>query len=174
MRHLVLAAVTATILGLGACETATPYQALVPTAAKPEGYSQLQLQPDRWRVTYLAPRHAEHKAVSADLLRRAAQLTLDQGYDWFTAVGRDGETYRGQGDVGGISHPDWSDAESGFGSADWDPSRSDPTALPPGASRTPGWYEVSEEIVLHRGPLPQPGAGAFDGRAILARMSAKR
>lgn len=173
MKISIRIAIAASIVTLTACQTSAPYQALVPTAAKPEGYSQLQLQPDRWRVTYLAPRHVQHRAASADLLRRAAQLTVDQGYDWFTTAGQEGATYHGESG-GGVSHADWSDAETGFGTADWDPSRSDPTAPPPGTPHTPGWYEVSEEIVLHRGARPQPGTGAFDARAILARMSASR
>ncbi len=47
-------------------------------------------------MTYLGSRHNSLKAVETDLLRRAAQVTLNQGYDWFYAADREGVAYYGR------------------------------------------------------------------------------
>ena len=174
MKPLVLAA-AAVLVGLAACQTVPYYQPLVPGTAHPTGYSEVQLAPDRWRVTFLGAKRSSHKAVEADLLYRSAQLTLKQGADWFVTVDREGAAYRVVAEPNGegeIRQPDWRESVNGFGTANWnDPSRQDQEAEDRGAVHAAGWFEASADIVLYKGPKPADARGALDARAVQARLA---
>lgn len=64
---------------LAACATAAPYGA----ATKPggAGYSEMRIENDRYRVSYRGAANAEEANNRA--LYRAAELAVQQGYDWF-------------------------------------------------------------------------------------------
>jgi hypothetical protein len=71
-------------LVLSGCATPAVYA----PAAGPgrPGYSELKIENDRFRVTY---RDAANEAAAADYaLLRAAEVTLQQGYDWFVVDNR--------------------------------------------------------------------------------------
>ena len=75
------------ILGLAACASNPPYaRAPSPTA---QGYSEQMVSQDRWRVRYTGSRSMSPAQVQDYALLRAAQLTLEQGRDWFEVVSRD-------------------------------------------------------------------------------------
>jgi len=93
---------------LTACAgTPTPY---APTSSDGYGFREQQVETDRYIVTF-----AGNGSTSADLvadmaLRRAADLTLTHGFEWFEIVGRtdgaNGGSNRGSGvhiGVGGVS-----------------------------------------------------------------------
>ena len=42
----------ALLAGLSACATATPYQPNLPGSAVSGGYSEMRVEPDRWRVSF--------------------------------------------------------------------------------------------------------------------------
>mgnify|MGYP001352516697 CR=1 FL=1 len=67
-----------------ACES-TPYQRAV-TASK-EGYSEKRTSPDTFRVKYVANACTSDYAVRGYLRRRAAELTLQYGFRYFTILG---------------------------------------------------------------------------------------
>lgn len=74
---------------LAACGTATPYQPVgAPTSQGYGGYSDVQIQPDRWRVTFSGNDLTSRETVETYLLYRAAELTVQSGYDWFTTTQR--------------------------------------------------------------------------------------
>ncbi|AFV00480.1 CC0125/CC1285 family lipoprotein [Simiduia agarivorans] len=52
------------------------------------GYTDTALTENRYRINYKAKSHQSAKAKNYALLR-AAELTLDQGYDWFVVVDRE-------------------------------------------------------------------------------------
>lgn len=64
---------------LAACATSAPYGA----ASRPggAGYSEMRIENDRYRVTYRGAANAEEANNRA--LYRAAELAVQQGYDWF-------------------------------------------------------------------------------------------
>ena len=73
---------------LGACATATPYQ----EASKPgkfDGFSQTVIEQDRARVSFAGNSITDRDTVENYLLFRAAELTVEQGYDYFTLQERD-------------------------------------------------------------------------------------
>jgi hypothetical protein len=83
-RLLVVAALSA---ALAACAT-TP--TVFAPAAGPQavGFSELKIEPGRYRVTFRGGRGAPMAQVSDYALLRAADLTIADGYDWFRVVDR--------------------------------------------------------------------------------------
>lgn len=72
---------------LGACTMETPYQA----SEGRYGYSEQQLEEDRYRVIFTGNPSTPRETVQNYLLYRAAELTVQNGYDYFTIVDRDVE-----------------------------------------------------------------------------------
>jgi len=82
-----LIAPLAAALALCACASApTLYQ----PAAGPQsvGFSDVRIESDRYRVTFRGGPGAPPEQVSDYALLRAADLALEQGYDWFRVVDR--------------------------------------------------------------------------------------
>lgn len=75
------------LLLLQACATTSPYQ---PANKRGYGYSETQLSETQYRIDFKAWDVASGKAVNYAMLR-AAELTLEKGYDWFEAVDRKSE-----------------------------------------------------------------------------------
>lgn len=86
---------------LGACAS-TPTVFAPATRAGGVGYTDMKIEPGRYRVTFRGGAGATAAQVSDYALLRAAQLTLDDGYDWFQVVDR----YMAQ--VGNSSGPQFS------------------------------------------------------------------
>ena len=81
MKRLLLCAFAS--LSLAAC--ATPQPTLYQAAAGPQamGFSDYRIEPGRYRVTFRGAPGASAEQVADYALRRAADLTLADGYDWF-------------------------------------------------------------------------------------------
>lgn len=72
---------------LSACATATPYQ---PSAtATGYGYSEQQIEPNRARVSFRGNAITDREQVETYLLFRAAELTVEKGFDYFVVANRD-------------------------------------------------------------------------------------
>src|SRR5262245_31991715 len=84
-----VAGALALTLGLAACATPTPYQPSLPGQANGGGYSELRLEPNRFRVNFAGNSLTSRETVEGYLLFRAAELTVQQGYDWFSIVDRE-------------------------------------------------------------------------------------
>lgn len=89
-----------TALALSACAGPTLYK---PAAEDGDfGYSQQKLQENRYRITFAGNSNTDRETVQNYLLYRAAELTLEQGGDYFVVGTRDTErdvqtTYSGSG-----------------------------------------------------------------------------
>lgn len=81
IRKILLAAIAA---GLAACATSTPYQ----PADKPGGYgfSEQRIEANSYRITFRGNSMTTRETVENSLLYRAAELTLQNGYDYFIVV----------------------------------------------------------------------------------------
>ena len=75
---------------LVACSSATQYQAAEKRGG--QGYTETQLGKDRYRITFTGNSVTDKETVSDYALLRAAELTLQEGYDWFHLVARDNES----------------------------------------------------------------------------------
>jgi hypothetical protein len=69
---------------LQACASYSPYQ---PANHSAYGYSQTQLSDTQYRVDFKARDLEKGKAIDYAMLR-AAELTIEKGYDWFEIVDR--------------------------------------------------------------------------------------
>ena len=82
---------TLTLIGasvlLTACATATPYEA----ASRPgaSGYSSTQIENNRHAVSFSGNSLTDQETVETYLLYRAAELTVNSGYDYFTVAEKD-------------------------------------------------------------------------------------
>ncbi|OYX13449.1 MAG: hypothetical protein B7Z09_12400, partial [Brevundimonas diminuta] len=73
-------------LALGACATATPYQ---PVGSKGQGgYAEQRLESNRYAVSFSGNSVTSRDQVEMSLLLRSAELTVENGYDWFATVTR--------------------------------------------------------------------------------------
>ena len=84
MRSLAVCAVAA--LSVAACTTTTSYVA----APRPGGlgYAERPIENDRFRVSFRAASGATPQLAQDLALRRAAELTLERGFQWFTVTDR--------------------------------------------------------------------------------------
>jgi hypothetical protein len=84
MKRLTFSLIAASALMLSACASLAPYGPQ--QSARGQGFSEQRIEANRFRVTYNgvgAPGPVADRA-----LFRAAQLTVDQGYDWFEVTQR--------------------------------------------------------------------------------------
>mgnify|MGYP006171053179 CR=1 FL=1 len=106
-------------LALTACTTATPYQPDIAGQRVAGGYSEQRLGDGRYRVNFAGNSLTSRDRVEGYLLYRAAELTVQDGYDWFLIVDRLTER-----DVETYVHPDplyrpWYGGEYGYWRPHW-------------------------------------------------------
>lgn len=82
MRAIFLAAAASLALGLGACQSVTPYQPRV-AGARVGGYSEERIDAGHWKVRFSGNRATSRETVERYLVYRAAEITLAQGQEWF-------------------------------------------------------------------------------------------
>lgn len=183
MKRLLTAVAATAILALGACATATPYQPLARTGTTTGGYSERSLEANRWQVSFSGNSLTDRRTVESYLLYRAAELTVQQGYDWFSVIDRntdrDTRVYADPyfNDWGGYWGPSWRLYGGRFGGwsrwgywggwgpgfgPGWGPSAFD--------YRTVTKFEANAEIFMGRGPKPADDRRAFDARAVMERL----
>jgi hypothetical protein len=156
-------------LALAACATPSAYHA---RAEDQTGYAERQLSAEAWSVEYRGDRFDSADAVERHMLRRAAELTLQNGYDWFSQ--RDAmveseivvEARAPQASIAAVWRPRWR-RQSRFEWTDWDPRGAQPTDRAPPPPPASERFSAQAEIVMGRAPAPP---GAFDARAVLAPM----
>ncbi|WP_332774290.1 CC0125/CC1285 family lipoprotein [Phenylobacterium sp.] len=167
---------------VSACATATPYQPNIQGQAVSGGFSEQRLESDRFKVTFAGNSLTSRDTVEAYLLYRAAELTVQQGYDWFTIVERDVERDRRTyverdpfyrpwyGPSYGYWRPYWRYYGGGFGWRTWDPYWGDPFWADRMDVRTVEKFEATAEIVMRKGPKPADDARAFDARGVMENI----
>ena len=86
MSRLHLSSALAALLVLGACATATPYQAAI---GNQKGYANQQIETDRWQISFAGNSLTDRQTVETYLLYRAAELTDQEGFDYFGVIRRE-------------------------------------------------------------------------------------
>ncbi|MBR9825180.1 MAG: hypothetical protein GYB36_05170 [Alphaproteobacteria bacterium] len=147
----------------------TPYQ---PAVGSRWGYEETQIESNRFRVSFGGNSLTDRETVETYLLYRAAELTVEQGYDYFEVVQRatDSETRYLHSDpygygpyYGGFNvrysyyHPRW--GWRGWHDPFWDDVH----------TREITRFEASAEIIMGRGTKPNT-ANAFDARDVMANL----
>lgn len=163
-------------LAIAACATPTPYQPLTGSAG---GYASQRIETNRYRVFFAGNSMTSRERVENYLLFRAAELTLENGYDSFTivdhATDRNVETrvYPDPFPTGpyGYWRPSWryyGAYGGGYGWRSWNPWYGGPFWANSVDVSTIQRFEATAEIVLGRG-APQ-GARSFDARQVVANL----
>jgi hypothetical protein len=172
-------AATAT-LALAACATETTYRPATGSGFARTGYSDRQLEPNRYMVSFAGNSYTSRDTVERYLLFRAAELTVSRGYDNFILTDKDtdlrtrtyttpGASSFGYGRFGGFGGwgPSWRYRGRGFGWRSWNGFGSDPFWDRSVDVRTVDKFEANAEIILGRGPKPSDNERAFDARAVI-------
>ena len=142
---------------LAACASGpTPYQA----AQGGFGYSEQQIEDNRYRVSFAGNSATSRQTVEDYLLYRAAELTVQTGHDWFTVVDRHtAQEYAGYGGsptfgvgVGGGSNV-------GVG-----------MSFPVFGGGGSGRYTADMSILVQDGEKPQDDPEAYDAWAVISRL----
>jgi hypothetical protein len=181
MRRLIVALLAAASLtGLAACQTATPYQAATTTGRYATGFSDFRIDDGHWKVTFRGNSLTSRETVERYLLYRAAELTVQQGADWFETTDRQTERHS---DFIGVGDPFYS---SGFGLNygwgwrpawryhgphrwfGWSPWGGDPWGDDIDVQQIDR-YETSAEIAMGKGPAPSDHR-VFDARQVMANL----
>jgi hypothetical protein len=183
LRPALVAALAGATL-LGACVGATPYRPASGYGFNRTGFSDQQVEANRFAVSFAGNSYTSRETVERYLLFRAAQLTLESGNDHFILVDRDTDkqtrTYAtpglgyGGGFGGGFGYGHWSPSwryyGRGFGWRSWSPFYGDPFWDRSVDVRTVERYEANAEIVVGRGPKPRDNVRAFDARDVVDRL----
>lgn len=179
-RALVSAAAAALVALAGGCASPTPYQPLSSASRTAGGYSDQRLAEDRYRVTFAGNALTSRERVESYLLFRAAELTLEQGYDWFLVIDREMDheiereirpdpTYRpwfGYDDW----RPYWRYRTLNSGWRNWDPYHADPFFTRDVEVTTLERFEATAEIKLGRGTMPEGESQYLDAREVKAEI----
>lgn len=153
MKRLIFSAVAA--LSLAACATEpTRFQPAAPGHAV--GFSEMRIEPGRYRVTFQGGPGAPPAQVQDYALLRAAELALAEGYDWFRVTDRMTRQtgYSGSSlslGVGGTSFGRHSATGVGVG-----------TGIPLGGGPS---LSASLEVIMGKGARP-PGPDVYDARGV--------
>lgn len=128
-----------------------------PANGSDRGYSERQIEADRFRIRFDGGSDVSFEELENLALRRAADLTLEQGGDWFEIVSRssDGDNERPVRVGGSIGQP--------FGSRRYSGS-----SVGLGIQFAPGAGDktIYLEILIRSGPRPDIPE-AYDAREVL-------
>lgn len=136
------------------CTQPTPYQ----PATDGYGFSDQQIESDRYRVTFAGNMVTPRDTVQNYLLYRAAQLTRETGHDYFVIVDQGVErstVYQGTG-YGGFGTGPYGGGWLGGGSG---------TAYPIDS------YTAFADIVVASGPKPAGDVDAYGANDVLQRLA---
>lgn len=184
-RGALLAALGSGALLLAGCMTETPYRPATGSGFNRTGYSERQVEQNRFLVTFAGNTVTDRDTVERYLLYRAAQLTVQNDFDYFVMVQRDTDrqarTYStggggfggAYGGWGGYWGPSWGfygrggwrrfgggfgwGGYGGFGFDDFD-------------VRTVDRYEASAEIVMRKGAPGADEVRAFSARQVIEKI----
>lgn len=163
MSRLLVLVLTGTLL-LAGCATATPYQPV----NNGYGYSEQRLEADRYRVSFFGNDRTAYEDVTDYVLYRAAEITLDNGYDHFVVIDR---STQGQAQAGG-------GANLGLGLGGIRFGGNSALGISIGTSTRVGGgrgeaYRATADIQLRKGPKPDDAVQAFDARAVKANLESR-
>ncbi len=181
-RKLVLAALVSSTLLVAGCATETTYRPATGQGFNRTGYSDRQIEDNRFLVSFAGNSVTSRDTVERYLFFRAAELTLQNGYDYFLMADRDTDrqtqTYTtpglgyggfGYGGFGGYWGPSWRYGGGRFGRG-WGPWGAWGGGFNDFDIRTVDRYEATAEIVMRKGPIPRDNIRAFNAKQVVDRI----
>ncbi len=145
---------------LGACATSAPYGPA--TSANAKGYTVLPIENNRFRITY---KDNSEELARTRALRRAAEVTLERGDDWFQVV----TAYTDTGELSGGGGTSVSIGGSGGSSGRSSVGVGVGIALPLGGGAS-GPVEHVLEIITAPGAKPD-NPNAYDADDVLMNLA---
>ncbi|WP_323989733.1 CC0125/CC1285 family lipoprotein [Nguyenibacter sp. L1] len=155
-----IAAISGLIIAT-ACTHPTPYQ---PATKAGEGYTTQQIETNRFRISFRGNAETSRQTVDTYMLYRCAEVTLENGYDYFVIVNKavDKNTaYESYGDNlawGWRGGWGWRHGRGGVGP--WDGSGTS-------YSQPINSYDAIADIVLYHGTKPLNDLYAYDAREVM-------
>ena len=147
------------------CASPTPYG---PGSDTTRGYRERRIEEDRYRVTFDGNSLTRRETVETYLLFRAAELTLEKGYDYFVAAEMSTEASTEwaprRSTAWGYGH--W---HTGFGHCRG-PYFFGSYGYPAPYHGVRTVYRAVAYIVLRRGEKPADDPAAFDAREVMANL----
>jgi hypothetical protein len=165
-----LGAVLALTLCLAACETATPYQPLATTNAVDGGFTDKRLDDTHFRVTFQGNALTSREQVDNYLLYRAAELTVQNGFDWFEMIDRNTHD---QSTAFVVGDGYWSPAWRVHGHWGWGVWAGNFGPYDNADFESVDRYEAVADIGVGRGTRPADDTRAFDARQVMQNLSAQ-
>ncbi len=168
MRKSLLTILAATSLVAAACASQPAYR---PSSSyNGAGYSEQLIETNRYQVSFRGSTLTPRDDVETYLLLRAAELTLQTGFDYFVIVERDTESksklYRSGFGPGmsryGFGYSYFHPRSGWYGAYDpfWDgPNYNEVTK-----------YEATAEILMHKGTKPKDEVRAFDAQDVVRNV----
>jgi hypothetical protein len=148
--------IPALALALAACTTPTVFAPM--QGASGAGYAETRIDQDHWRITFRGGSDAGPERVADLALLRAAQLTLQQGDDWFRVTQRYGEALPPRGPTLSVG--------AGGGDYGWHGGSSFGVGvggIPLGGGPT---SVETIEVVMAKGPAPKGDPAAYDAHGV--------
>ena len=166
IRQIAIAAVGLSVLA--ACATAPIYRPA--DSARSTGYMEQKIEEGRYSVSFRGSSSTPREDVEAYLLYRAAELTLNHGFDHFIVVTR-GVDSKSQLRPSHLSVS----AHYGFGYSYYHPRYGwrgmyDPFWHDAPTYREVTRYEATAEIVMREGEKPADDEKAFDARDVMKNV----
>lgn len=185
-RTLVLAALASSTLLVAGCATETTYRPATGQGFNRTGYSDRQIEDNRFLISFAGNSVTSRDTVERYLFFRAAELTLQNGYDYFLMADRDTDrqtqTYTtpglgyggfgggfGYGGFGGYWGPSWRYGGGRFGGG-WGPWGAWGGGFNDFDIRTVDRFEATAEIVMRKGPIPRDNIRAFNAKQVVDRI----
>jgi hypothetical protein len=145
----------AAILLAGCATLETPYQPA--REGRGYGYTDQKLESNRYRVRFVGNDSTDREVVENYLLYRAAELTLQHGYDYFVVAdqGTEAQRYHYQSLSGGFG---------GWGRYYWGPRMG--LGVGYGIVDAATEYEGSMEVVMFKGKKKESEVKAFNAAEV--------
>lgn len=149
MRTLLLATALVLCATSASAETRTTYQPISQSFSH-SGYAETQIDTNRLRVSFRGKTGASRESVETNLLYRAAELTLQRGYDFFVVVDHNVDVQSEYSSVGPPLPP-----------------------IAPRRYREETRYAATSDVMMFRGMRPPNAPAAFDARSVHANLAAQ-
>lgn len=151
-----------TLAALAACATAVG-TAYGPADSKGYGYTETRIEADRYRIVFAGDGATPPNVVEDYALLRAAELAIENGYDWFRVVGRSMD----QSEKGGVG------LGAGFGGGGRNVGVGVGGNL--GTVGAKKFYTAKIEALFGKGekPADDTGAQAYDAQSVIETIRAR-
>lgn len=148
---------------LAACATPTPYQPVSRATDGPRGFAEAKIEADRYRVSFSGNSRTKRETVETYLLYRAAELTLERGFDYFITTERATEVEdRSYAVSTGFPRYGFFHRRHGFGRFPiYDTYETVPVKR----------YDAFAIVKLYSGEAPAGDPNAYDAREVIANLA---